>query len=468
MQRRHAARTGWWETPIFCTLALLGLTGPARADDWPQWLGPQRDGVWREQGILDRFPANGPVVRWRTPLGGGYAGPAVAEGRVYVTDRVLDKGARDPDNPFARSNSPGKERVLCLDEATGKVLWEHAYPVKYAISYPCGPRATPVVSAGRVYTLGAMGDLLCLDARKGTVLWSKNFPRDYGARVPGWGFAAHPLLDGNKLICLVGGKDNNSVAVAFDAGTGKEVWRSLSLQNEGNEIGYAPPMIYQAGGVRQLIIWHPEAVNGLDPETGKVYWSRPFRLKANLSIPTPRQAGDLLLVSSFYNGSMMLRLAADKPDAEVVWKSQGRGETPEKTDTLHSIMCTPFLRDGYIYGVCSYGELRCLRASDGKRIWEDLRATGRATKPTERWANAFLVAQGDRFFLFNEKGDLIIARLSPKGYEEIDRAHILEPTGRAGRPVVWSHPAFAEKCVFARNDKEIVCVSLATGAAPGR
>src|SRR5215469_11971433 len=118
---------------------LLSLPTLARADDWPQWLGPQRDGVWRETGILDRFPKGGPKVRWRTPLGGGYAGPAVAGGRVYVTDRVLAPGVRNPDNPFGRGKLAGKERVLCLDEATGKLLWEHAYDCTYTISYPAGP-----------------------------------------------------------------------------------------------------------------------------------------------------------------------------------------------------------------------------------------------------------------------------------------------------------------------------------------
>lgn len=461
----HASQ--WPRRFAFCVSAfVLVCLVPAlgQADDWPQWLGPQRDGAWREQGIIDKFPAQGPPVRWRAPIGGGYAGPAVADGRVYVTDRILEKGARDPDNLFARASSPGKERVLCLDAATGKVIWEHAYPVKYEVSYPCGPRCTPVVRDRRVYTLGAMGDLYCLDAGSGKVIWSKNFPRDYKARVPLWGFAAHPLLDGDKLICLVGGDD--SIVVAFDAATGKEKWHALSFQRGSTELGYCPPVIYKAGGVRQLIIWHPEAVNGLDPDTGKLYWSQKFPLKANMSIATPQLVGDRLLVSAFYNGSMMLRLSADKPEATLLWQAKGRGERPDMTDTLHTVMATPYMRDGYIYGVCSYGELRCLRAADGERVWEDLQATGSKKAERDRWDTAFLTAQGDRWFLFTETGDLIIAMLSPKGYKEIDRAHLLEPTGRAmSRSIVWSHPAYANKCIFVRNDKEIICASLAKSQA---
>jgi outer membrane protein assembly factor BamB len=430
------------------------------SQDWPQWLGPKRDGVWRETGIIDKFPKDGPKIAWKTPIGGGYSGPAVVGDRVYVTDRVLGDGAKNPSNPFDAKEVMGGERVLCLDIKDGSTVWKYEYECAYKISYPAGPRTTPLVHDGKVYTLGAMGDLLCLDAAKGAVkdkpIWSKNFPADYKARVPFWGFSAHPLLDGDKLICLVGGKE--TAVVAFDRNTGTELWRSLSV----NEIGYCPPMIYEIGGKRQLIIWTPEAVHSLNPDDGKPYWSEPFEVKANMSIPTPRLAGDQLLVTCFYNGSMMLKMDKDKAAETVLWRGKGRGEKPGQTDGLHAVMCTPFIKDGYIYGVCSYGELRCLKADTGERVWESLKATGSVDKPEERWANAFIVAQGDRFFLFNEKGDLIIANLTPKGYDEISRAHILEPTGNASsRPIVWSHPAFAHKSMFARNDKEIVRVILA-------
>ena len=196
----------------------------------------------------------------------------------------------------------------------------------------------------------------------------------------------------------------------------------------------------------------------LDPETGALYWSEPGKAQSGMTIATPRQLGDLLYVSSFYNGSVMLRLAADKPAATKIWQSAKVSE--RDTTELHTVMSTPFLEDGYIYGTCSYGQLRCLKAETGERVWETFAATT-GDKPV-RWGNAFLVKNGDRFFLFNEKGDLIIAKLSPAGYEEISRAHLLAPTNTdPGRSVVWSHPAFANRCVYARNDREIVCASLA-------
>src|SRR5690242_11513335 len=157
-------------------LSALLLTSPvASADDWPQWLGPQRDGVWRENGIVERFPTNGLNFRWRVAVGGGYTGPAVANGRVYVMDRQLAENAKNPPNAFSRGEIPGNERVLCLNEADGKILWQHQYDCPYTVSYGAGPRATPAVGGDKVYTLGAEGNLLCLGAVKGSVIWSHDF-----------------------------------------------------------------------------------------------------------------------------------------------------------------------------------------------------------------------------------------------------------------------------------------------------
>jgi outer membrane protein assembly factor BamB len=357
-----------------------------------------------------------------------------------------------PTDPFKTGVIAGSERVLCLDETTGKIIWHYDYDCPYTMSYPAGPRTTPVVSDGKVYTLGAEGNLFCFNAKEGKVIWSKDFKKEYGIPTPMWGFSASPLLDGDRLICLVGG--SNSAAVAFDKTDGHEIWRALTAK----EPGYCPPTLITAGGKRQLIIWHPESVNSLDPETGKVYWSEPSKIRSGMTIPTPRQAGDELFLTSFYNGSLMLKLDKDKPGETVLWQSQRISE--KNTDALHSTLSTPFIDDGYIYGVCSYGQFRCLKADTGERVWETFAATTPDGKEM-RWANAFIVKNGDVFFLFNEKGDLIIAKLSPKGYEEISRAHLLEPTNtQTGRDVVWSHPAYANRCIFARNDKELVCVSL--------
>jgi outer membrane protein assembly factor BamB len=432
---------------LLCGVAVVTV----RAHDWPQWLGPQRDGIWRETGIVEKFPADGLHFRWRTPIGSGYAGPAVAGGRVFVHDRQLVRDAANPTNPFDRGRIPGRERVLCLDEKDGRVLWTQEYDCPYTVSYAAGPRATPVVNQGKVYTLGAEGHLLCLEAASGNVLWVRELTKDFSCKTPIWGFAGHPLVEGQKLICLVGGE--GSVVMAFDKDSGKELWRALSAR----EPGYAPPMIYEFGGRRQLILWHPEAVNGLDPETGRMLWTHRAPVRSGMSIATPRQIGDRLFLTSFYSGSLMLRVRGNEAP-EVLWQTAKASE--KDTEMLHSVMSTPVVLADHIYGSCSYGQFRCLETPTGKRVWETFTPT---TGRSERWGNAFIVAQGDRYFLFNEQGDLIIARLTPERYQELGRARLIAPNNPdAGRPVVWSHPAFANRCVYARNDAEIVCASLAS------
>ena len=439
-----------------CTLALGVWAFPVsagRALDWPQWLGPERDGVWRETSLVTKFPTGGPKVLWRRPIGTGYSGPAVAGGRVYVMDREQAKDARGKPG----RSIPGKERVLCLRAGDGKLIWKDEYDCPYTISYPSGPRTTPLVHGGRVYTLGAMGDLRCRNAVTGTPRWSRRLMKDYRLDSPPvWGYAGHPLLDGDLLYCLVGGK--GSAVVAFDKDNGKEVWKALTTE----EIGYSPPMIYEIGGKRQLIIWLSESVNGLDPATGRVYWTVPYPASGEprrpaVNIATVKRMGDLLFLSTYYHGPMMLKLAADKPAATVLWR--GKSNNAEKPDRLHTLMAPPVLKDGYVYGVGATGDLRCLRAETGRQMWQTYAAT--CGKKTD-CASAFLVPQGERFVIFNDRGDLILAELTPKGYHEIDRAHVLDPVNRAyGRIVVWCHPAFAGRCVFVRNDKEMVCLSLA-------
>jgi outer membrane protein assembly factor BamB len=280
------------------------------------------------------------------------------------------------------------------------------------------------------------------------VLWSKDFVKDYGARTPMWGVAAHPLVDDQAVYCVVGGE--GSVAVTLDKKTGRELWRALSAAEQG----YCRPTMIEHGGTRQLLIWHGEGVNSLDPKTGKVYWSVPLKPSYGMSIAAPKKLGPYVFVSGYGDVGALLKLDDARPAVEVVWR--GRPKT-----ALYSGTSPPVLADGTIYGCdLDSGALTAARIEDGERLWQ-------TTAPTlgdrrGRYGTAFLVQHEGRFFLFNELGDLILARLSPKGYEEFGRFHVLEPTNQAfGRPVVWSHPAFAQRCLFARNDKELVCVSLA-------
>jgi outer membrane protein assembly factor BamB len=419
-------------------------TTATNADDWPQWRGPNRDGVWKEQGLLEKFEGPQIKIRWHVPISSGYSGPTVAGGRVYVTDRVLEPKAQ--------------ERVHCFDWRTGRRLWSYAYDCDYGgVSYADGPRASVTIDHGRAYSLGAVGHLFCFDAARGTVLWSKDLNREYRIRMPIWGIAAAPLIDGDLVIVQIGGSDD-ACLVAFEKLSGKERWHALR-----DGANYSAPIVIQQAGKRVLICRTAERVVGLDPQTGALRWEYPYPSRQMpLAIATPVVDGERLFLCGFYDGSLMLRLPRDRTAVEKLWQRSGPNE--RTTDALHSIISTPLLVGDYLYGVDSYGELRCLDARTGDRLWES-----RDAVPRSRWATIHFVRNGDRVWMFNERGQLIIARLTPRGFEEISRAQLIRPTTgqlpqRSG--VCWSHPAYAYRHVFARNDEELVCASLEAPKRP--
>lgn len=433
-------------------LALAGLCPLtlASAADWPQWMGPNRDDVWNETGIVEKFPADGPKVLWRKPVNGGFAGPAIVGGKVYVTDYAKSAGDNKP-SPTKRNDLQGTERVLCLDAKTGEELWKHEYECNYTIAYPAGPRCTPTVDNGKVYALGAMGDLFCLDAAKGNVIWSKNLQKAYNAPLPLWGYAGHPLVYKNLLICTAGGK--GSAVVALDKQNGTEVWKTLST----NEIGYSPPTLIEASGVTQLLIFHGGGISSLNPDGGELYWFQPLSTAFSMAIMAPRKGGDFLFAGGHSGKSLGLKLDAAKPAVTVAWQGS-------RTTGLAPVSGTPFVEEGIAYGIDGNGIFRAMRIDTGERLWATAKPVN-GQDGDKRGANegaTFVTKNGNRFFIFGENGDLVIARLSPEKYDEVSRTKLLDPVGVGlGRAVVWSHPAYADKCVFARNDKEIVCASLA-------
>jgi len=426
------------------------------ADDWPQWMGPGRDGVWRETGIVENLPTNQLPVKWKVPVNAGYVGPAVVSNRLFLMDRKAGTAGPRKTGERASGEVPGNERVVCLDTATGDKVWEHSYDRPYRISYPAGPRATPIVSGDRIYTLGAMGDLKCLKASDGSPIWHHDLAKEYtGGEVQAWGWAAHPLLKDDLLYCLVGG--SNSAVVAFEAATGKERWRALTTR----ETGYAPPMIYTIAGKPTLVVWHPEAIAGLDPATGDVRWQQTYPIVGKLQRPevtiaTPRFDGRRLFITSFYHGATLLEPSADS--VRVLWNRKSSRQS-EMNDGLHTTMCTPLLKGGFLYGVCGFGELRCLGVATGDRRWESLDAVG---GEQGLFAHAFLIEQGDRTWLWNDHGELILAKLNPMGYFELGRSKLLETVENTrGRDVLWCHPAFAGRRMYVHNGRELICVDLA-------
>ena len=434
----------WW---LILTI-LLTLSGQVwlpcemvcRADDWPQWRGPQRDGTWRETDLVKHLPSGALPLLWRAKISGGYSGPTIADGRVYVSDRLLEADLQ-------------YEQIHCFDSQNGRLIWSYRYECPYVnIDHDAGPRAVVAISDQRAYALGAMGDLVCLDAASGTVHWHHDLVALFNIRMPIWGLSCSPLIERDLVILQIGG-DDGACLVALDRITGKTRWKALD-----DGASYSSPLVIEQAGRRVLVCWTGERLVGLDPSNGAMYWQ--YRMPETSWIrgaPSPVWHKDRLLISGFFTGTMMFRLQQDQPEVELLWHRRGPDE--EHTDGIHASIAEPILVNNYIYGVDSFGQLRCLDAKTGDRVWENLNVI-----PQRRWSTLRLIPQERRVWVFTELGELAIGRISPDGYEETSRAQLIpptrlqEPTRRDG--VCWAYPAFANQCVFARNDKELVCASL--------
>ena len=437
---------------VACASVWLGAAA-LHAEDWPQWRGADRDAVWRDTGIVERFADDGLLVKWRTPVRTGLAGPAVADGRVFVLGYRETPGSRTMD---------GHERLLALDEETGAVLWTQEWPAAYRnihYKFAIGPRATPAVDGDRVYILGAAGTLSCFDTATGDLVWRVDTVADYGVTVPVFGVSQSPLVEGEHLIALLGGEPD-AMVVAFDKATGAEAWRAIETNSEA---GYSSPIVIDAGGVRQLIVWYPAGVTSLDPATGNIWWQHDFAVPSGYTIGTPVRNGPYLLVTQVENGGLVLALNPDRPAARLLWEGANLNRTDRPPQ--RSLISTPAVAGDAVYGLSSYGEFRGVDLRNGARLWSTERLT-----PDNRWTNSYLVRNGDRWFMVHETGELVIARFTPGGYEEVDRTQLLTPTTRTqggasgrwdDRAVLWAHPAFANRHVVARNGAEVVRLSLA-------
>ncbi|HUF60742.1 MAG TPA: PQQ-binding-like beta-propeller repeat protein [Verrucomicrobiales bacterium] len=430
---------------LLAATAALVSADALPAADWQQWRGPNRDGLWSEDGVLLTFPEAGLTPKWKSPVASGYSGPTVAEGKVYVADKITDPSEQ--------------ERIHCFDAATGEPLWTHAYNCAYQdIDYGYGPRASVTVSGKRAFFLGAMGHAAGLDAVSGEVLWQRDLREDFNLDIPVWGLSSSPIVVDSVVILQIGGPGGACV-VGLDAATGTERWRSIE-----DRVSYTSPILIRQAERDVVVCSTANRVAGLDPASGAVLWdleNKRVRLIDNVPTPVHDPADGRILLTSFYNGTRMLRANPSALEVQSLWERRGASE--RRTDALHPMIATPFLRGNHIFGVDSYGELRCLDAANGDRLWEDQSAV-----PHGRWSTLFFVQNGDRTWIFSEEGFLIIAELSASGYREINRTRIIEPTTPlAQRPsgvVCWVHPAFANRCVYIRNDRELVCLDLS--AAP--
>lgn len=405
-------------------VALVLLSTSASAEDWPRWRGPRGDGSWNAPRLPEKWPEAGFKPVWKQAIGGGYASIAVVDGRVFTLDR--QKAAEAPKD---KSAPDGEERVLCFRSSDGKLLWSHRYATRYGSlgGYSNGPRAMPTVHDGRVYTLGAVGHLFCFEAESGKIVWSKDMVKDFKARIPEWGFAASPLIVGDRVIVHTGAADNGCL-IAFDRLSGKEAWRSLP-----DPAGYATPVVIDAPSGKQLIAWTQENIRSVDPESGKLLWSVPYKVTYGVSIATPIYHENLVFVTGYWEGAKAIRLGDAPEKAELAW---------EERRALRGLMTQPLYREGHGYSLDRMLGLVCFEMKTGKKVWDDHRLTRKGRNP-----HAWLMGlnDADRVLILNAEGDLILARLSPKGYREESRTKLVD----AG---IWSHPGFSGKSLFLRTD----------------
>lgn len=424
---------------FFGWILLALMTGQIRAQDWSQWRGSHRDGQWLETGIVESFDQLKPT--WRQPVGAGYSSPTVVVQRVFLMDYVEEKK---------------EESIKCFDTETGKLIWKVPYQAEYRMGYGVGPRAAVTVADGFAYSMGAMGHCYCVEVESGKVVWNKDLDAEYAIaaskRLPIWGMSCSPLLFKDKLILQIGAKDRAGV-IALDRQTGEEVWRS-----EDDRGQYSSPVLTKQGGRNVAICWTGDGVIGLDPEDGSLIWRydlKPTRMP--IGVASPLIHGNRVLVTSFYDGAAMLELTDDMR-VEEVWRKAGPNE--RATKAIHSIISTPIWIGSHVFGVDSYGQLRCLEAETGERVWEDLTVVEQ-----KRWGTVHFVQNGDDVWMFNEQGELMVGRLTPTGVTIRARTQVLEPNQMRSRNrrdgVCWSHPAFARKSVFLRNDNELIRINLA-------
>ena len=401
------------------TLVGVAVDCELLAEDWPQWRGVRRDGTWRGPALPERWPADGPRRVWRRNVGGGHSGVAAVDGRVYLFD-------------YSKQGIE-RERLHCLDATDGSEYWTFEYPVTYGkLDYGTGPRTTPTIHNGHAYILGAVGHLHCLDSVTGRMVWSKDMKKEYGARQPTWGFASPPLVYKDTVIVHTGARGGASL-IAFDLKHGAKRWQSLP-----DPTGYGAPVVFQTASGPQLVLWTPENVRSVHPDTGKLNWTVPYKVTYGVSIATPIYHRGIVFVTGYWEGSKAIRPSAGS--AELVWTDNRQ---------LRGIMSQPLSRDGFVYSVDKKEGLVCFDIQTGKKLWSDHSMTPAVRNPqvTMVW-----LGDEDRVIMLNSEGELILARLSTDGYSEQSRAKIVGKT--------WAHPAYSGRYCFARNDTELVCVEL--------
>lgn len=400
-------------------IALALLSGaPLLADDWPQMLGPTRDGVYKGVPLAATWPAAGPKVLWRKQVGQGFAGPAVAGGRLILHHRI------------------GREEIVdSIDPKTGAAQWRYSYPTTYRddFGFDEGPRAIPVIANGRVYTFGAEGELSALDLATGKKIWNTNVMKQFGVEKGYFGQAGSPLVEDGRVILNAGGRSRNAGIVAFNADTGAVLWTATN-----HDASYSSGTFATFDGKRYAVFLTREGLVVIDPATGAtrhvMRWRA--RMAASVNAATPLVIGDLIFLSASYNtGATVVRVAGTT--LTPLWSSD---------DVLSNHYATSVHRDGVLYGFHGRQEFgQTFRAVDlktGKVFWEE-----------DGFGAGSVTLASDRLLIVHEGGTVTLAAASSQGYKPLARARLLSG-------VVRPYPALADGILYVRNETTLVAVDL--------
>lgn len=401
--------------------------------DWARWRGQDGAGRWQAPTNLQLdWSTQKPELVWSQPVGASYSGITVVGNQVFTMDRQAN--GKTPEDALA-----GNERVICLDRNTGKQLWQYSYAAHYkGLDYNKGPRVTPTVHQGRVYTLGAVGHLTSLDALTGKKIWQRDLVSEEKAKLPTWGYSASPLVINDSELIIHAALQPNGCFAAFDCQSGKELWR-----NGDDPAGYTAPILIRQNGHKQLIGWTPKHVLGMSPVNGEIQWKIPYDVTYGVAIATPIFEQGHVLVCGYWEGSKLIKLSDNLKQATLVW---------EENEFLRGLMSQPLFRDGFVYLLDKQHGIVCFNLITGKVAWTDknqLTPRGRNPQATLVW-----IGDTDRAICLNADGELVVTSLTPRGYKEISRHAVVDFT--------WAHPAYSGDLIFARDDEKLVCFRIPT------
>jgi len=440
---------------LCCVLFVFALF--TKAEDWPRFLGPTADCISTETGLLDEWPEQGPPRVWKKEIGTGYSAPSVRDGRLVLHHRVGDE-----------------ELVEAMNPLTGETLWKHAYPSNYRdpYGYNNGPRCSPLLTEDRCYVYGAEGKLLCLDVQSGERVWLRDVAKDFQIPNAFFGVGSTPLLEGDKLIVMVGGQPNSGVA-AFDAATGKTLWESvgkdtwdgerktgwrgepfIKWQGFEKQASYATPVAATIHGKRHVLCLMRQGLVSLDPETGKENFHYWFRATVNESVNAmnPVVSGDTILISAAYYrvGSVLLKVAPDGMSVDQVWRSRA----------LEVHWSTPVLLDGNLYAFSGRNEpdarFRCVEMATGTVHWDQDESWRKSyLGPPEKYGRGSAVYADGKLIVMGEAGQLGLFKPNTTQPTEISKFQVPEM-----KYPCWTAPVLSNRKLYLRCEDRLICYDL--------